>query len=66
MLSVKEVSKKWNLTERRVAALCKSGKIDGAVKVGHMWQIPENVEKPSDGRVRKGLYIKKERSCDFL
>lgn len=59
MLSVKEVSKKWNLTERRVAALCKSGKIDGAVKVGHMWQIPENVEKPSDGRVRKGLYIKK-------
>lgn len=49
----------WNVTERTVTTFCKSGKIPGAVKNGKSWQIPDNAEKPIDGRVSSGKYIKK-------
>ena len=59
MMSVKDVSKVWNISERRVSALCKEGKIKGAKKIGRMWMIPKNAQKPKDGRIKDGLYIKK-------
>ena len=42
---VKEAAVLWNLTERRVAALCKDGKIQGAKKDGKSWIIPTGRKK---------------------
>lgn len=60
MMSVKEAAKLWDLTERRVAGLCKEGKIKGVQKLGRNWMIPAGAERPMDSRVKSGLY-KKER-----
>lgn len=60
MMSVKEAAKLWNLTERRVAGLCKEGKIKGVQKLGRNWMIPAGAERPMDSRVKSGRY-KKER-----
>lgn len=42
----------WGVTERRVQSLCTQGKIEGAVKKGRMWLIPESAQKPADGRTK--------------
>lgn len=59
MKTCKEMAEVWNVTERTVTAFCKSGKIPGAVKNGKSWKIPDDAEKPVDGRVSSGKYIKK-------
>ena len=59
MKTCREMAKVWNVTERTVSALCKSGKIPGAVKKGKSWQIPDDAERPVDGRVSSGNYVKK-------
>lgn len=48
--TVKSAAALWGLTERRITALCRSGRIDGAKKEGGFWLIPKNAEKPIDGR----------------
>ena len=58
MKSCKEMSVIWGISERRVTEFCKEGKIKGAVKSGNKWQIPDDAEKPSDGRVVTGKYIR--------
>ena len=60
-MTVREASERWNVTERRVSALCKNGKIEGAEKKGKRWLIPSDAEKPSDNRVKTGIYRKQER-----
>lgn len=45
-LSVAEIAKKWNLTDRSVRKYCQYGKIPGAFLTGKTWNIPENSEKP--------------------
>lgn len=60
---VKEAAKLWGLTERRVASLCKAGRIKGAQKKGRSWLIPINAEKPTDNRVKSGAYIKPDHSA---
>ncbi|MDO5350345.1 MAG: AAA family ATPase, partial [Lachnospiraceae bacterium] len=59
MKTCKEMAKVWNVTERTVTTFCKSGKIPGAEKNGKSWMIPDHAEKPADGRVSSGKYIKK-------
>lgn len=49
-----EISKKWNISSRRVGVLCTEGRIIGAVKKGKMWLIPQYAIKPADAR-RKGV-----------
>ena len=58
---VKEAAKLWNLTERRVTGLCRSGKIQGAKKQGRSWLIPSDAQKPADNRVKSGEYAKNSR-----
>jgi len=45
-LSVAEVAKKWNISERSVRNYCAQGRITGAFIVGKTWNIPESAEKP--------------------
>ena len=62
MISVKEAARQWNITERRVAELCRSGRIEGTVRQGRSWQIPADALKPADKRIRSGYYRKNQRS----
>lgn len=45
-LSVAEMAKKWNMSERSVRSYCAHGRVDGAVLTGRLWKIPESAEKP--------------------
>lgn len=45
-LSVIEIAKKWNVSERSVRNYCALGKIDGAFLTGKTWNIPEDAQKP--------------------
>lgn len=58
-MTIKEASEKWNIGPRRINTLCNEGRIKGASKVGNIWVIPSDVEKPNDERVRSGKYIKR-------
>ncbi len=50
-ISVTEASKRWGITDRRVRILCNEGRIDGAIRLGWSWTIPDDTPKPRDGRV---------------
>ena len=60
-MTVREAAERWNVTERRVSALCRNGEIEGAEKKGKRWLIPSDAEKPADNRVKSGIYRKNER-----
>ena len=51
-LSVKEVSEKWGINERRVRALLVEKRIEGAIYENHRYLIPENAPKPLDRRIK--------------
>lgn len=52
-ISVSETARKWKISERRVRVLCSEGRIEGAVKIGRSWSIPDIAIKPVDGREGK-------------
>ena len=56
-LTVAEIAEKWNLKERTIQTMCGDGRIEGAVKFGRDWAIPENAERPTDKRVKSGRYV---------
>lgn len=60
-LTTVEMSKKWNISSRRIVALCIEGRIDGVIKKGKMWLIPSNAEKPRDERCKKAQSNTKQR-----
>lgn len=45
-LSVSQMAKKWDMSERGVRKYCAEDKIPGAFLTGKTWNIPENAEKP--------------------
>lgn len=45
-LSVSQMAKKWNMSERGVRKYCAENKIPGAFITGKTWNIPENAKKP--------------------
>lgn len=59
-MSVKEAAEKWNISDRRVRALCETEKIVGVIKEGNSYKIPYDSMKPMDGRRQKGKVIAKE------
>ena len=58
--TVKETAKAWELSERRTLAILHTGRVEGAVRFGNAWAIPEGTPKPVDGRIKSGKYIKKK------
>lgn len=52
-LSVTEISKKWNVSERSVRNYCAQGRVTGAFLTRKTWNIPENAEKPERSNKRK-------------
>lgn len=49
-MSCPQAAKKWSISERRVQKLCEENRIPGVSKIGYMWLIPIDAEKPADGR----------------
>lgn len=45
-LSVAEIAKKWNISERSVRNYCAQGRISEAFLTGKTWNIPENARRP--------------------
>ncbi|HCE79041.1 MAG TPA: hypothetical protein DEP61_09645 [Lachnospiraceae bacterium] len=58
MKTCKELAAEWGLSVRSVNALCKSGRIEGAKKADGIWRIPDDVERPADGRISSGKYAR--------
>ena len=54
-LSVADIAKKWNMSERTVRNYCAQNKIPGAFLTGKTWNIPEDAQKPE--RINK-------KNCD--
>ena len=52
-LSVAEIAKKWNISERSVRNYCARGRVQGAFLTGKTWNIPENAEKPERSNKKK-------------
>ena len=49
-IKVSKAAELWGISARRVRVLCAEGKIDGVVRKGNLYMIPENAVKPLDGR----------------
>lgn len=62
MQTIRQAAEQWNISERRVTALCRSGRIEGAVKNGKLWLIPDGAPAPLDGRTRAYAQKKAERA----
>jgi hypothetical protein len=54
-MTVKEAGEKWGIGSRMVTLYCAAGRIKGAEKMGNMWLLPKDAEKPEDGRYKKGI-----------
>ena len=52
-LSVTEIAKKWNVSERSVRNYCAQGRVIGAFLTGKTWNILENAEKPERSNKKK-------------
>ena len=60
-VTTKEIAKQWGVTDAWVSILCKQHRIDGAIKKGHNWLIPEEAQRPDDKRSLR----KKESEARF-
>lgn len=49
-IKVSQAAEKWGISPRRVRTLCAEGKIEGVIRKGNLYLIPENTTKPADRR----------------
>lgn len=56
-IKVSKAAEKWGISTRRVRVLCAEGKIDGVVRKGNLYMIPENATKPMDGRMNRSAFL---------
>ena len=54
-LTTVEMSEKWGISSRRISLLCTQGRIEGAIKKGKTWLLPEDVVKPEDKRKKNSV-----------
>ena len=52
-MSAPQAAEKWGISERRVQILCSQNRIPGVSKLGYMWLIPKDAEKPTEARFKK-------------
>ena len=48
-MKIDEASRQWNVTPRRIQAMCAQGKLEGSIQIGREWFIPRSTPKPIDG-----------------
>ena len=52
-LTIREAAEKWGVSERRINQYCSEGRIPGAERIGKVWAIPVDAEKPGGPRKTK-------------
>lgn len=52
-MTLKQASEKWGISPRMINYYCSDGRIAGAEKMGRVWLIPKDAEKPVDGRLKE-------------
>ena len=57
-MSISQAAEKWGISPRRIQVLCKQERIPGASRMGYVWAIPSDAEKPKDARVKSGKYVR--------
>ena len=55
-LSITQTAERWGISTRRIQILCGEGRVHGAIRIGSVWGIPEDAEKPADARIKNGKY----------
>ena len=55
LLTVKEISEVWNISERMVRRFCTEGRIPEAVLENNTWMVPEGTKKPGRKPREKGV-----------
>ena len=70
VMTTREASERWGISERRINTLCAEGRLPGAYKEGNRWFIPQEVQKPADKRRKRikenGFGDKYERYVSLL
>ena len=56
------MAERWNVSVRQIQTLCKEGRIEGVIKFGNTWAIPENAPKPT--RTGKGKPGRKPKTSE--
>ena len=51
-MQIREASERWGISERRIRQLIQDGRIEGAIKIGTTWNIPDDTSKPIDKRFK--------------
>lgn len=49
-VSAKEKSEEWGISLRRVQKFCEQGRVHGVQRLGKIWLIPKEAERPADLR----------------
>lgn len=57
-ITVGEAAEKWGVSPRSITYHLVAGRIEGAVRKGHMWLIPATSPKPQDRRRKKDIQLK--------
>ena len=57
-MSINQAAQEQGFTLRRVQVLCARARIEGACRIGNVWAIPKNAQKPEDARIKSGKYMK--------
>ena len=65
-MSAKDASKKWGISQRRVAILCSENRVPNAEMIGNAWVIPIDANKPVDARVEKNTTADIDMAKPFL
>lgn len=58
--TVKEIAEQWGISSRMVSIYCKDNRIQGTVKIGNMWLVPTDAEKPEDLRKNNGKKVSED------
>ena len=56
-IKVSDAAEKWGISARRARILCAEGKVEGVIRKGKLYMVPENALKPLDGRRSKNNVI---------
>ncbi|MCL2199948.1 MAG: helix-turn-helix domain-containing protein [Defluviitaleaceae bacterium] len=52
-MTAQQAAEKWGVSLRWVQAYLKDSRIEGAIRFGHAWMIPNVAQKPADRRFKK-------------
>ena len=66
-IKLAKAAEKWGISARRARILCAEGKIPGVIRKGKLYMVPENAQKPRDGRLKAPtLFEKIEQKRELL